>query len=116
MNPQATANEPDLVPPVPPQPKTSKPRIIYLDFLRILAFFGVICIHVASLNWYDIHLPQWGVVNFYDCVFRACSSVTFVMISGAIFLDPARSVPIKKAWGKYAARIFRVLLVWGFFY
>lgn len=117
MNPSVIPDDP-----IPKQPddaitvKTSKPRIIYLDVLRICAFFGVICIHVASLNWYDLTLPHWGIVNFYDCVFRACSSVTFVMISGAIFLDPARSVPIKKAWGKYAARIFRVLLVWGFFY
>lgn len=117
MNPSVIPDDP-----IPKQPddaitvKASKPRIMYLDVLRICAFFGVICIHVASLNWYDLTLPHWGIVNFYDCVFRACSSVTFVMISGAIFLDPARSVPIKKAWGKYAARIFRVLLVWGFFY
>lgn len=117
MNPPLPGNIPsEPLLPTPPKPETSKPRIIYLDVLRICAFFGVICIHVASLCWYDLTLPGWGVVNFYDCVFRACSSVTFVMISGAIFLNPARTVTIKKAWGKYAARIFRVLLVWGFFY
>lgn len=108
MNPSTT--------PTDNPPANPKPRILYLDILRICAFFGVICIHVASLCWYDLTLDHWAIVNFYDCVFRTCSSVTFVMISGAIFLDPARTITIKKAWSKYAARIFRMLLIWGFFY
>lgn len=64
-----------------------KQRIDYLDYLRLVAIFGVITVHVAtSLNFYhqDYAGLNWQILNFWDGLSRFCVPV-FIMISGALF-------------------------------
>ena len=64
--------------------------VAYLDYLRLVAILGVIIIYVAtSLNFYrqDYASLNWQILNFWDGLSRFCVPV-FIMISGAIFLNP----------------------------
>ena len=98
-------------------PAVKPPRKVYMDVLRVIATVFVICVHTVALAKTTAAPGTllFRVLEVFNYTFLSCN-LFFVMISGAIFLNPARTVTIKKAWGKYAARIFRVLLVWGFFY
>ena len=65
-----------------------KERIIYFDYLRVLATMAVIFLHVAAQNWYntDINTLNWHVFNIYDSIVRWGVPI-FIMISGALFLE-----------------------------
>lgn len=79
-------------------------RIVYLDGLRVVATLAVVLLHVSAQYWgkETISSPSWLTATLYDGIVRWCVPV-FVMISGALLLDPDRSV--KQAW-----RIKRVLI------
>lgn len=94
-------------------------RHIYLDYLRILAALGVICIHTScQLLGNDGFEPasvgsmSWNVAIIYDALSRFCVPM-FLMISGALFLGRTRS-------GKWLyKKILRILLAyffWSLFY
>ncbi|MGN1406947.1 acyltransferase [Lactobacillus sp.] len=95
-----------------------KQRIWYLDYLRIIAILGVITIHVStSLNFYqqDYQGLNWQLLNLFDGVSRI-SVPLFIMISGALFLDPAFDLTLKKLFKKYLAKIAVVYGFWQVFY
>ena len=79
-------------------------RIAYLYGLRVIATLAVVLLHVGAGYWgsEEITSSAWMTATFYDGIVRWCVPV-FVMISGALLLDPDRS--IKQAW-----RIKRVLI------
>lgn len=79
-------------------------RIAYLDGLRVVSTLAVVLLHVSAQYWgtETISSPSWLTATLYDGIVRWCVPV-FVMISGALLLDPDRSV--KQAW-----RIKRVLI------
>ncbi len=88
-------------------------RIHYLDDLRVLATLAVVLLHVSARYWgvEEVSSPSWLIATFYDGIVRWCVPV-FVMISGALLLDPNRSV--KQGW-----RIKRVLIplvIWSGIY
>lgn len=89
----------------------------YLDFLRIGSIFAVVIIHVAAQYWYDLDVGgfDWNVLNIYDSLVRWAVPV-FVMISGALFLDPDKEQPLKKLWSKNILKIVVVVMVWGLVY
>lgn len=43
-------------------------RVVYLDYVRVLATFAVINIHVIAVNWHkeDVTGLSWNVMNVYD--------------------------------------------------
>ena len=90
-------------------------RKTYCDYLRLIATFAVVVLHVSASNWYstDVNGLQWQAFNFYDSVVRWGVPV-FVMISGALFLN--REVPLKKIYGKYILRMVIAFFVWSLFY
>ncbi len=92
-------------------------RIVYLEALRVFASILVVMIHVASQNWKiaDINSFDWQVMNIYDSFARVAVPL-FVMISGAIFLNPERQIPIKNFYTKYAKHIFIIFIGWSLFY
>lgn len=94
---------------------TDQTRQHYFDFLRVLAIFAVIVIHVAAQNWYttDMHSFEWAAMNFYDSIVRWAVPI-FVMISGALFLS--KDIPIRKLYSKYIFRIFTAFIFWSFMY
>lgn len=98
-----------------PENPTIDNRIIYLDYLRVIATVAVMMLHVAAQHWYtsDIRSLNWHVFNVYDGATRWCVPV-FVMISGALFLP--RDVSTKTLYKKYILRLVVAYLVWGVIY
>ncbi|MCI9130179.1 MAG: acyltransferase family protein [Eggerthellaceae bacterium] len=92
-------------------------RIPYLDALRIISIFAIVLLHVAGSYWYnlDVASPDWVIVNAYDCLPRWGVPV-FVMISGALFLDPGRPQPIRKLWTHNIPHVAVITLFWGIVY
>lgn len=93
---------------------TSSNRQINLDVLRIVSMAAVVVLHTAAVNWdmLDVHGLDWNVLNIYDSLVRWCVPV-FVMISGALFLNPEKKVTIKGLWRKNIIRIVIIVLFWG---
>lgn len=100
---------------------TSRPRVAYLDCLRVLATFAVIFDHVANQKWYPVispdgsttFPPSWNILNFYESLTHWAVPV-FVMISGALFLS--RELSTRKIWSKYIARLVTAFLFWTILY
>lgn len=97
-----------------------KSRDISLDIMRILACLAVIMIHTAGTGLipgrdYPLLSLEW-ITCF---VWRALSGWAvplFVMISGAIFLDPLKEITIINLFKNNVLKLFIVLIVWSAFY
>ena len=89
-----------------------KGRVVYYDFLRVIASFCVVMTHVAQQVWYHdpIDTYEWNVANVYESAVR-WSVPVFVMISGSLFLSSCKSFKliIKNNIGKH----IKLLMVWG---
>ncbi len=94
-----------------------KNRTIYMDLLRIFSALAVILTHVSAQYWYDLptHSYTWNVLNVYDSISRFGVSV-FIMISGALFLDPDRKFSVKRLYTKNVVRIVVAFLFWSAVY
>ena len=91
-----------------------KERIIAFDVLRILAAFGVILYHAPGGKlWYD-DFPSigWNIACAYFSSVRWCVP-TFVMISGALFLNSSKKLSIKRLYSKNVVRIIYAYLFWS---
>ena len=97
--------------------KTTEQRIQYLDVLRILACLAVIVMHVAKgrIGNYEIGTDKWLFLNTFDSISRFAVPV-FVMISGALFLDPQREWNARKMYTKNLVRIVTAFLFWSAVY
>lgn len=92
-------------------------REYYIDVARVFSMVSVILIHVGAVVWYDgpFSIYPWGVINLFDIMARYCVPV-FLMISGYIFLDPARNIPVKKIYTRYLPRLLAAFFFWSFLY
>lgn len=92
-------------------------RIAYLDLLRIISICAIMLLHAAGTFWgsLEVGTPAWDAANAYDCITRWGVPV-FVMISGALFLDPKRPQPIRKLWTRNIPRIALIIVFWGLVY
>jgi surface polysaccharide O-acyltransferase-like enzyme len=91
--------------------------MVWLDNSRIVAIFAVVVLHVASniVSVSDIGSEYWWIGNFYDSFVRWCVPV-FVMISGALLLDPNKKEDLKTFYKKRLSRILVPTLFWSAFY
>ena len=92
-------------------------RVPYFDVLRVVASFAVVVIHVAAMHWKntDANSSAWLTMNAWDAVSRFAVPV-FVMISGALFLNPNRPFSMKKVLKKNIFRLVIAFVVWTVFY
>lgn len=91
-------------------------RVVYLDYLRVLATFGVIFIHVFSKGyWIDIRSYNWYLNVVGDSLVR-WSVPVFVMISGTLFLKPEKDVKLQVILKKYIPRLALAYIFWWLFY
>ena len=90
-------------------------RTYYFDYLRIVASFAVVLLHVAAQNWStsDVNSFEWKVFNFFDGLVRWGVPV-FVMISGALFLG--KELDLKVLYRKYIFKMIIVFLFWSLLY
>lgn len=97
------------------QTLSEKGRVIFLDWLRIIAALSVVMIHVSvGLLANQTYLSSgWIVCCTFDALLR-WNIPAFLMISGAMMLDRDRSV--SAIYRKNILRIFIVLVFWSFVY
>lgn len=93
-------------------------RVVYLDYLRLLATIGVVVIHVALsfvvFNKCEIN-TTWMLVNVVESFVR-WSVPIFLMISGVSFLCIKEELSYKTLYKKYILRLLIVYLFWNLFY
>ena len=87
-------------------------RVVYLDYLRLLATFGVILIHVFWKGfWTEPGSFVWYLNVTGDSLVRWAVPV-FVMISGALFLNPDKEVTLHDILHKYIPRLALAYIIW----
>lgn len=91
--------------------------MIWLDNSRIIAIFAVIFLHVSAwvVCGYDVGTGYWWVGNVYDSAVRWCIPV-FVMISGALLLDPNKQEDLVTFYTKRLSRILVPIIFWSAFF
>lgn len=105
----------DAVPERPPPPT----RTLWMDSARVLAIGVVVLIHVLAPTvegrQVEIGSAPWWVANALNSAGRWCVPV-FLMISGALALDPARVARPRDFYRKRWQRIGVPLVFWTLFY
>ncbi|MEE3427347.1 MAG: acyltransferase family protein [Ruminococcus sp.] len=93
-------------------------RLIHFDLMRIIACFFVIVIHVGIFDQ-GKNISNQSVeavfANFYGIISR-WAVPCFFMLSGLMFLDKNKEIPLKKLYGKYILRLAVAYLVWSCIY
>ena len=91
--------------------------MVWLDNSRIIAIFAVVFLHAAGgvVNISPVGTESWWVGNFYDSLVRWCVPV-FVMISGALLLDPSKKEDLKTFYLKRLSKILIPILFWSAFF
>jgi len=90
-------------------------RINYINSLRLLATLSVIWLH-ASAGLLDVREIACGNAKFWLSCHKYCMQFgvpVFVMISGALFLNPAKEIGFPLLLRKYVKRIALALLIFG---
>ena len=89
-------------------------RIEYLDYLRVIATMAVVLLHISIQGWGDVDVQSgpWMVYNVWNGLVRWCVPV-FVMISGALFLNPKKKVSVYRLWTRNIPRILSAFLFWS---
>ena len=93
-------------------------RYARLDAARWLAAAAVVLLHSAALI---VSEPSaygngaWLAANLYDSAARWCVPV-FVMVSGALLLDPSKPQDAKRFYTRRMTRICAPLVFWTLFY
>ena len=94
------------------EPLTSGQRVFYYDVLRTLAIFAVIFQHVCASDFFFFSFSSdWYFTTFGHSIVR-WDVPMFVMISGALFLNPERDFPYRSLFGKYIPRLLIAYLFW----
>lgn len=93
-------------------------RLSRLDVLRVTSVFAVVFTHVSSgvlRESVPLTSVNWWVSNLAISCARWCIPV-FVMISGALLLDPSRNEELMFFYKKRMQRVAIPLVFWSFFY
>ena len=92
-----------------------KQRIVYFDYLRVVAAIAVVLAHVAGFYWSDFggRSLNWNILNIYITMIRWTVPI-FVMLSGSLFLS--KELNIKQLYEKNILRMAVAYLAWSLFY
>lgn len=92
-------------------------RLAYPDFLRVIASFFVVVIHVScvGLMYYDVGSSVWLWSTAINSVCH-WAVPAFFMISGMFLLDPQKKFDTKAFFKKNVVRIAAAALIFGFLY
>lgn len=94
----------------------SNQRIVYLDLLRVIATFIVIFRHVCSIEFYHSPLSlDWCIASIYNFLVPKAAPI-FVMISGALLLNPYKEVTYRDILKKRIPRLLLVYVFWALLY
>lgn len=87
-------------------------RVLYLDILRVLSALAVVATHLSAAEYYDVFgQPIWWFPATLDTVAH-CAVPIFVMISGALFLNPDRRVTWRSLSRQKIPHLFLLYIFW----
>ncbi|MDE7416601.1 MAG: acyltransferase family protein [Lachnospiraceae bacterium] len=92
-------------------------RIVYLDFIRVIACILVVMVHISAqqIEDFSVDSVQFIITNSFNCL--AFTGVAlFVMISGALALNPQKEVGIKSMLMHKTMHFFILYYIWKAFY
>jgi surface polysaccharide O-acyltransferase-like enzyme len=91
----------------------------WLDLARTVAIVAVLLVHVVAPavngSWVAEGGAAWWIANLTDSAGRWCVPV-FVMVSGALLLDPRRAEPPREFYRRRLVRIGVPLVAWTLVY
>ena len=92
-------------------------RIIYLDMLKVISCIAVVVLHVtaSAFKTMAIQSESWLVVTSVNMLTRFAVPI-FVMVSGALFLNPDKNIDIKKLYKKNILHLVIVYVFWTVIY
>ena len=95
----------------------SSERTVSFDILRIISALSIIIMHITTDRFYSLPLGsrEWTVNASINSLFHFGVPI-FVMISGALFLNPHKEISIKRLYVHSILRLVIVLFVWNCFY
>ena len=98
-------------------PASAPRRVWYLDLLRIFATMSVVLLHATPISQLelDVTSAQWNVLNGISSMVRWGVPV-FFMISGALFLYPAKKQDTRRLYGKTILHIATSFAFWSAVY
>ncbi|QAZ67925.1 acyltransferase [Solidesulfovibrio carbinolicus] len=88
----------------------------WIDWLRAVAAFAVVVIHVTAPLYAQIatlHRTDWWIANVVNCAMRFAVPL-FVMLAGALLLG--HNEDAAAFYGKRAARLLPAFIFWSVFY
>lgn len=92
-------------------------RVLYLDYLRILATLFVMLIHISAQNLDYVEPGSYAWYAFQVVNNAARWAVPmFVMLTGALFLDPAKQISVKNLYRKNIFRMVTAFAFWSALY
>jgi len=95
---------------------------VYVDLIRTIAIIGVILLHAAGryvitsqeFNQMNLlEISSWTVVDIYQSVAVSFGVPLFMMLSGALLLQPEKKESLQVFFKKRLARIGLPFLFWG---
>jgi surface polysaccharide O-acyltransferase-like enzyme len=93
-------------------------RIVWIDLIRVVSLYCVVVLHIAAVPasaFGSIPMDWWWVANLIDAAVRPCVPL-FVMVSGALLLDPAREQPLRVFMRRRVSKVVIPLLAWSALY
>lgn len=97
----------------------TKSQTEYLNVARVVACFAVVLLHILCTPVVFCQSAYSDTELFFIRLFRNslnwCVPV-FVMISGVLFLNPEKEIPLKNLFGKYIRRLVLVIITFGTVY
>ena len=92
-------------------------RVVYIDWIRVIACFAVILFHVSGSCGYTIEksMQDHIMMELFHSIVIWCVPI-FIMISGALFLNSEKKICIKKLYTHNVFRIVTAFIFWSFVY
>ena len=88
-------------------------RIFYLDFIRVIAIFLVIFIHVSAIDTIqNIGTGQWQITKILN-YFAHISVPVFFMISGSLLLNSKKTTSLSYTWKQRIPRVTIPFIMWS---
>lgn len=94
-----------------------KKRLVYFDIMRIISILCMITLHVSGnkIGLIPVESYNWKILNIYRSTVSFCVPL-FIMISGALFLNPVKGIPIKSLYKKNVFRLLIAYIFWSVCY
>ena len=92
-------------------------RIVYLDFIRVIACVLVVMVHISAqqIEDFSVDSVEFVITNSFNCL--AFTGVAlFVMISGALALNPQKETELKSLLLHKTLHFFILYYIWKAFY